>query len=65
MIAIQIDTSKLAAWAEQLSVRGMRNAIRRAVDQSARAARKTTIPVIAADIAKWREVVMAAKIQHQ
>jgi hypothetical protein len=60
MIAIQIDTSKLAAWAEQLSVRGMRNAIRRAVDQSARAARKTTIPVIAADIGVSKAKIAAA-----
>ncbi|MDB5636119.1 MAG: hypothetical protein JWP51_1027 [Bradyrhizobium sp.] len=60
MIAIQIDTSKLAAWAEQLSVRGMRNAIRRAVDQSVRAARKTTVPVIAADIGVSKAKIAAA-----
>jgi hypothetical protein len=47
---VTLDARKLAAWAEELSVRGMRNAIRRAVDQSARAARKVAIKVIAADI---------------
>ena len=39
LINVKLDTTKLAAWAEELSVRGMRDAIRRAVDQSARAAR--------------------------
>ena len=50
MLRVSLDTSKFTRWAEELSVSGMRNAIRRAVDQSARAARKLTIPVIAQDI---------------
>lgn len=50
LVNVKLDTTKLASWAEELSARGMRNAIRRAVDQSARAARKITIPIIAADI---------------
>jgi hypothetical protein len=58
MLSVKLDTSKLASWAEELSARGFRNAIRRAIDQSARAARKLTIPIIAQDIG-----VSAAKIK--
>lgn len=47
---VSFDASRLERWASELSARGFRNAIRRAIDQSARAARKQTIPVIAADI---------------
>jgi hypothetical protein len=60
MLTVKIDTSKLQAWAEQLSARGMRNAIRRAVDQSARAARKITIPVIAADVGVSKAKIASA-----
>ena len=58
LVNVKLDTTKLASWAEELSIRGMRNAIRRAVDQSARAARKVAIAVIAADIG-----VSASKIR--
>lgn len=37
-------------WASELSQRGMRNAIRRAVDKSATTARKVAVEVITADI---------------
>lgn len=47
---VKLDASKLEAWARELSARGLKNAIRRAIDQSARFTRKTTIPVIAQDI---------------
>jgi len=50
MLTVGVDASKLISWAAELSARGLRNAIRRTVDQSARAARKLTIPIIAADI---------------
>jgi hypothetical protein len=59
-VSVILDTSKLASWAEELSVRGMRNAIRRAVDQSARAARKITIPIMAADIGVSKAKIAAA-----
>lgn len=45
-----IDTSQLEEWATELSQRGMRNAIRRAVDQSATAARRVALDTIAKDI---------------
>jgi hypothetical protein len=60
LVNVKLDTTKLAAWAEELSARGMRNAIRRAVDQSARAARKQTIPIIAADIGVSKAKIAAA-----
>jgi hypothetical protein len=50
MLDVKLDTSKFEQWAQELSERGFKNAIRRAVDQSARAARKVAIKVIAADI---------------
>lgn len=50
MLNVRLDTSKMTAWASELSARGLKNAIRRALDQSARHARKTTIPKIAQDI---------------
>lgn len=60
-INVGIDASPLERWAAELSARGLRNAIRRAVDQSARAARKITITVIAGDIgvskAKFKQAV--------
>jgi len=59
-LKVAIDTKQLEAWAEELSARGMRNAIRRAVDQSARAARKVTIPIIAADIGVPKSKIAAA-----
>ena len=50
LIDVKLDTSKLSQWASELSQRGFRNALRRAIDQSARAARKVAIKAIAADI---------------
>lgn len=49
-ISVTVDASKLEKWATQLSTRGMRNAIRRAVDKSATAARKIALEFIAKDI---------------
>lgn len=57
-LKIEVDAGPLERWAEELSARGLKNAIRRAVDQSARAARKVAIKVIAADIG-----VSAARIK--
>jgi hypothetical protein len=60
MINVALDTSKLEKWAAELSARGMRNALRRAVDQSARAARKIAIDVIAKDIGVAKSKIAAA-----
>jgi hypothetical protein len=60
LVNVQLDTSKLTAYLGELSTRGMRNAIRRAVDQSARYARKATIKVIAADIGVSASKIKAA-----
>lgn len=49
MLSVSLDISKLETWANELSARGMRNAIRRAVDRSATAARKLALDVIAKD----------------
>lgn len=50
MLTVTIDASKLTKWAGDLSARGMRNAIRRAVDKSATAARKIALENISKDI---------------
>ncbi|SFO17949.1 hypothetical protein SAMN05216330_102103 [Bradyrhizobium sp. Ghvi] len=47
---VKLDGSALEKWAEVLSSRGIVNAIRRAVDKSATAARKVALKKIAADI---------------
>jgi hypothetical protein len=47
-------------WASELSARGLKAAIRRAVDQSARHARKETIQVIADDIGVPKARIRAA-----
>ncbi|KYK43194.1 hypothetical protein A1D31_38545 [Bradyrhizobium liaoningense] len=47
---VDIDGSKLEAWCEILSTRGLRAAIRRGVDRSATAARKVALKTIAQDI---------------
>lgn len=60
LLEVKLDTSKFAEWADELSARGMRNAIRRAVDQSARYARKVAIKVIAADIGVSASKIRAA-----
>ena len=49
-LKVTIDGSKLEKWATELSTRGMRNAIRRAVDKSATAARKIALDITAKDI---------------
>jgi Prophage minor tail protein Z (GPZ) len=50
MLEVKLDATKLEAWASELSARGIRNAIRRAVDKSATAARRLALEVIAKDI---------------
>lgn len=50
LVNVAIDARQLERWAAELSARGLRNAIRRAVDQSARAARKSAIKIISGDI---------------
>jgi hypothetical protein len=60
LVNTTIDTKQLEAWASELSARGMRNALRRAIDQSARAARKITIDVIAKDIGVSKAKIKAA-----
>lgn len=47
---VKVDGSALIKWAEVLSSHGIVNAIRRAVDKSATAARKVALKKIAADI---------------
>lgn len=49
-LKVTLDGSKLEKWATELSARGLKNAIRRAVDRSATAARKAALEVIASDI---------------
>jgi hypothetical protein len=50
LLNLNIDASKMTKWAEELSARGFRSAIRRAVDRIATAARKVAVEIIAADI---------------
>jgi hypothetical protein len=59
-LTVKLDATGLERWAEELSMRGLRNSVRRAVDQSARYARKVTIPVIAADIGVSKSKIAAA-----
>ena len=49
-LGVKLDAKALDHWAQTLSSRGFRNAIRRAVDKSATAARKVAVKTIAADI---------------
>lgn len=49
-LSVTVDASQLEAWASEISTRGMRNAIRRAVDQSATAARRVALDTMAKDI---------------
>jgi len=49
-LTIKLDAKALEQWALTLSTRGLRNAIRRAVDKSATAARKVAVETIAKDI---------------
>lgn len=60
LVDVKLDTSKLSQWASELSERGFRNALRRAVDQSARAARKIAIDAIAKDIGVSKGKIRAA-----
>lgn len=60
LVNVAIDAKQLASWAAELSERGFRNALRRAIDQSARAARKITIDVIARDIGVAKSKIAAA-----
>ncbi len=49
-ISVSLDTTRFEKWARDLGAKQLHNALRRALDQSARYARKATIPIIAADI---------------
>ncbi|MEW6395298.1 MAG: hypothetical protein AB1582_12175 [Pseudomonadota bacterium] len=60
LVNVAIHAKQLAAWAAELSERGFRNALRRAIDQSARAARRITIDVIAKDIGVTKSKIAAA-----
>jgi hypothetical protein len=60
LIDVKLDTSKLSQWASELSERGFRNALRRAIDQSARAARKVAVKAVAADIGVSASKIKAA-----
>jgi hypothetical protein len=60
LLEVKLDTSKLSQWASELSERGFRNALRRAIDQSARAARKVAIDAIAKDIGVSKGKIRAA-----
>jgi hypothetical protein len=60
LIDVKIDTTKLSQWASELSERGFRNALRRAIDQSARAARKIAIHAISKDIGVSKAKLRAA-----
>lgn len=60
LLDVKLDASKMTKWAEELSARGLRNAIRRALDQSARHGRKETIQVIADDIGVSKARIRAA-----
>ncbi len=60
LVNVQIDTKALSQWASELSERGFRNALRRAIDQSARAARKVAIDAIAKDIGVSKAKIRAA-----
>jgi hypothetical protein len=60
LVNVQIDTTKLSQWASELSERGFRNALRRAIDQSARAARKVAIDAISKDIGVSKATIRSA-----
>lgn len=60
LVNVALDTSKFSAWASELSTRGLVNALRRAIDQSARAARKAAIDAISKDIGVSKAKIRAA-----
>ncbi len=47
---VSIDARSLERWADELSARGIKNAIRRAVDQSSTAARRKALDTMSKDI---------------
>lgn len=49
MLDVKIDTKQFEDWARELSTGGLVRALRRGIDQSARAARKTALTTMAAD----------------
>lgn len=49
-LKVTVDGRAMEKWATELSARGLRNSIRRAVDRSATAARKVALEIIANDI---------------
>jgi minor tail protein Z (GPZ) len=50
LLDVKIDAKSFEQWCDEISARGLKNAIRRAVDTSATAARKVALKIIAADI---------------
>jgi CCR4-NOT transcriptional regulation complex NOT5 subunit len=60
LVDVKIDTTKLSQWAQELSERGFRNALRRAIDSSARAARKLAIDAISKDIGVSKATIRSA-----
>lgn len=60
LVDVKIDTTSLSRWAQELSDRGFRNALRRAIDKSARAARKVAIDAISKDIGVSKAKIRAA-----
>jgi hypothetical protein len=60
LVNVTLDTTKLSQWAQELSERGFRNALRRAIDGSARAARKVAIDAISKDIGVSKAKIRAA-----
>lgn len=60
MLRVELDARPLEQWAKELSARGLRNALRRGVDQSATAARKIALDVIAKDIGVPRARIKSA-----
>jgi hypothetical protein len=69
LLGVTFDTKGLEAWAQALSKREIRNAVRRAIDKSARFARKEAIKIIAADIgtapAQFKDAVPKVKATTQ
>ncbi|MGY3618420.1 hypothetical protein [Bradyrhizobium sp. USDA 10063] len=49
LLNVKVDASAFEKWAETLSARGLRNAIRRAIDKSAGAARKAALKTMVQD----------------
>ncbi|SRR5258708_7022053 len=60
LVDVKIDTTALSKWASEQSERGFRNALRRAIDQSARAARKVAIDAISRDIGVSKAAIKSA-----